>query len=154
MKKCARCDKIKSVTEFNSNHRKKDGLQAYCRDCTKEYYSKYYKSNPNEKTRLRGRRKEFVREFQELLKKEKDKPCMDCGKKYPYYVMDFDHRDPADKVGTIALNGNWWSLEQVRVEIEKCDVVCSNCHRERTHKHRLTSVEELVDSSGFGPEVL
>jgi len=62
----------------------------------------------------------------------KDKPCMDCGVKYPPYVMDFDHRDPSQKVGGInwlITNGTW---EQVLAEIEKCDLVCSNCHRIRT----------------------
>lgn len=62
----------------------------------------------------------------------KDVPCMDCEIKYPHYVMDFDHRDPTQKlanIGRLVKNGNWNKLKD---EIAKCDVVCSNCHRERT----------------------
>jgi L-lysine 2,3-aminomutase len=58
---------------------------------------------------------------------------MDCGVSYPYYVMDFDHRDPAKKkdgVATLVKKGN---VKRLLEEIDKCDVVCSNCHRERTH---------------------
>ena len=68
----------------------------------------------------------------EYLNKVKDVPCMDCGIKYPPYVMDFDHRDPTDKVINIA-NAKFWSRKRLQSEVDKCDVVCSNCHRERTH---------------------
>lgn len=57
---------------------------------------------------------------------------MDCGVPYPYYVMEFDHRDPSQKLANIGrLLGNSW--KRLKDEIAKCDVVCANCHRERTH---------------------
>jgi hypothetical protein len=67
-----------------------------------------------------------------IRKLREDNPCMDCGKKYPYYVMDFDHRDPSAKLTEVSrlVNFGWVKL---KAEIEKCDIVCSNCHRERTH---------------------
>lgn len=67
----------------------------------------------------------FVREY-------KNKPCMDCKMSYPAYVMDLDHRDRDDKIGdmgTLIRKGVWKTLI---AELEKCDVVCSNCHRIRT----------------------
>lgn len=48
--------------------------------------------------------------------------------------MDFDHRDPHDK--TANLSAAWaggWTRERVLEEAAKCDVVCANCHRIRTH---------------------
>ena len=68
----------------------------------------------------------------DLVKKAKDKPCMDCGNKYPYFVMDFDHRDPSLKKFNISQSLNR-SNKDVFEEIAKCDVVCANCHRLRTH---------------------
>ncbi len=68
------------------------------------------------------------------INKVKNVSCMDCGIKYPPYVMDFDHRDKKSKdidVGRM-INGGW-SKEKVDKEIEKCDIVCSNCHRIRTY---------------------
>ncbi|HEV2249988.1 MAG TPA: hypothetical protein VGT60_05735 [Candidatus Limnocylindria bacterium] len=47
-------------------------------------------------------------------------------------VLEFDHRDPRNKlgnVGTMMLSRRW---QRVRAEIEKCDVRCVNCHRRKT----------------------
>ena len=57
---------------------------------------------------------------------------MDCSIEYPYYVMQFDHRDPSLKSFTISDNIDQKSLEQLVNEARKCDVVCANCHAERT----------------------
>jgi hypothetical protein len=64
---------------------------------------------------------------------QKEVPCADCGVQYPPYVMDFDHVR-GEKFGSV----NWlvaqrYRLEVIQEEIDKCEVVCSNCHRERTH---------------------
>jgi len=65
----------------------------------------------------------------------KDVPCFDCGVRYPYYVMDFDHLNPALKIKNVSqMRG--CTIEQVQAEIEKCQVVCANCHRVRTHGRR------------------
>lgn len=70
----------------------------------------------------------YVRELKEAS------PCMDCGVSYPSYVMDFDHRDPGDKRDCIAkLCNRGVSWKRLLDEIAKCDLVCANCHRERTH---------------------
>lgn len=57
-------------------------------------------------------------------------PCTDCGKSYPYYVMDFDHL--ADKKILISKVVNSGSWKQTKGEIAKCEIVCLNCHRIRT----------------------
>lgn len=68
-----------------------------------------------------------------IIQAIKEQPCMDCGVQYPPYVMDFDHRDPETKTLTIA-NVAKHGLQKLLDEIEKCDIVCSNCHRIRTHR--------------------
>ena len=69
------------------------------------------------------------------IKEQKNKPCMDCGISYPYYVMDFDHRNPSEKSGNLARMGAS-PIEEIIAEIEKCDLVCANCHRERTYRKK------------------
>lgn len=59
------------------------------------------------------------------------KPCADCNYSYPHYVMDFDHINE-DKVMAVSKMIKHSSWDQVVQEIEKCELVCSNCHRERT----------------------
>lgn len=65
-------------------------------------------------------------------------PCSDCGNKYPHFVMDFDHiKERGKKTQDISnMLSNSISLPRILKEIEKCDVVCSNCHRIRSHKRR------------------
>lgn len=74
------------------------------------------------------------REARALVLKAKDRPCADCGKSYPAYVMDFDHVR-GEKRFMLSRAANWagGGLELVEEEIAKCDVVCANCHRVRTH---------------------
>ena len=65
----------------------------------------------------------------------KNKPCMDCGGWFNTWQMDFDHRDRTAKRDTI---GNLRSCSKriILEEMKKCDLVCANCHRDRTHKRK------------------
>jgi hypothetical protein len=61
--------------------------------------------------------------------------CADCKEKYPYWIMEFDHlRDK--KFNLSRAKEKTSSLEKVKEEIAKCEVVCSNCHKNRSF-HRL-----------------
>lgn len=68
----------------------------------------------------------------EFVKQAKSVPCKDCGVSYPYYVMDFDHRNSSEKKFSLSKYNQIGNLEKIKAEIAKCDVVCANCHRERT----------------------
>lgn len=67
----------------------------------------------------------------EFIRQAKSVPCMDCGGEFHYCVMDFDHREGVDKVCDIGRMSSF-TWKQIKAEIAKCDVVCSNCHRMRT----------------------
>lgn len=55
--------------------------------------------------------------------------CEDCGYSDVLGALEFHHRDPVTKEFGV---GNWsGSLERLMAEVEKCDLVCSNCHRLR-----------------------
>ena len=59
--------------------------------------------------------------------------CADCGYRGHPVALDFDHRPGVDKLFTIGQDARRkWS--EIEAEIEKCDVVCSNCHRIRTYR--------------------
>lgn len=78
--------------------------------------------------------KESRRKRKQIIIDIKEKsPCFDCGIFYPHYVMDFDHRNPKEKVETIARMISLVGVSKILEEIEKCDLVCANCHRIRTH---------------------
>jgi hypothetical protein len=68
-----------------------------------------------------------------LFDEVKNRPCADCGGWFEPVQMDFDHRDPKQKsfqIGTHLLH----NVIKILKEMEKCDVVCANCHRLRTQK--------------------
>lgn len=99
------------------------------RECHRRYYLRNKELYKNKNIR----RKNELIDFVVSLKK---KPCMDCGKKYPHYVMDFDHRDGKTKLSTVnrMVHIHMNSKRKISEEIAKCDLVCANCHRTRTHK--------------------
>lgn len=132
-KTCSGCRIIKPATDFNFKNRAAGVRHSYCRECGKKLTRSHYKRNKrayldrNTRARLRHRA---------LIRRVKSRPCADCGVQYPYYVMDFDHRDGETKI--FGLNAvNRMTLPGILREIEKCDVVCANCHRERTHRRML-----------------
>ena len=56
--------------------------------------------------------------------------CKDCRNIYHPVVFDFDHRDPSQK--EFKISGNYiFRWEELRKELDKCDLRCSNCHRLR-----------------------
>ena len=137
---CSKCRIIKSVTEFNFRNRIKEVRHSYCRDCGRELTRNHYRKNKRQyldkNTKSFKKRREFVQQI-------KEQPCADCGIKYPYYVMDFDHREnEAKKFGLNSLGRVTMSI--LIQEIAKCDVVCSNCHRERIYQR---SLKEKVNNS-------
>ena len=97
------------------------------RECHKRYY-------------LRNRRlyrQKNIKRKAELIKfviALKQKPCIDCGVQYLPCVMDFDHRDRKTKIAGInqMINLHSYSKDKILAEINKCDLVCANCHRIRT----------------------
>lgn len=80
-------------------------------------------------------------ELRALAASSKQVPCMDCGVEYPPWVMQYDHVR-GKKVGNIAdLVGAAIPIRQFLDEIAKCEVVCANCHAERTYRRAEASRE-------------
>lgn len=117
VKKCSDCRIWKFKNQFYKNGASIDALESRCKDCNH--------------LQLKDR-KQSVKEF---IRAQKARPCADCGESYPYYVMDFDHRVGTHKKFELSKPKSV-SLEKIAEEISKCDVVCANCHRMRTHARK------------------
>lgn len=107
------------------------------RERNREYQKKHYHAKKQyyvDKANATLARKKAW--YQEL----KNFPCMDCGVKYPYYVMDFDHRPDEIKEFDVSQK-LFLSKEKLLIEIAKCDLVCANCHRIRTHERKMNLAE-------------
>lgn len=124
--KCTSCNTEKCIAEFYV--RSETGKpRPICKRChNKKCSDNVVKWRRNAKLRL-------VTEF--------GSSCMDCGYTGPPFMFDFDHRDPEKKEFGIARAGNTRAYARMKAEAEKCDLVCANCHRFRTHKQRCTGCE-------------
>jgi hypothetical protein len=128
-KRCPRCEKDLTTDDFYPV--KGRGLCGICKSCTKKQATDYKKKHPE---RYKKYQRTTVERLIETKKVAKERPCADCGVQYPHYVMDFDHRE--DKKFTISKMAGRVSQQRLKEEIAKCDVVCANCHRERTHQRK------------------
>lgn len=63
---------------------------------------------------------------------KKSTPCTDCFNYFHPCIMDFDHRDRSQKINKISQIVRSAGMKRLQQEIDKCDVVCANCHRMRT----------------------
>lgn len=78
-------------------------------------------------------RKELHAVLQDLhLYKEKN-GCTDCRNKFPHYVLEFDHKPQFQKIDVVYRVLRNYGEKAAWLEVAKCDVVCSNCHKVRTY---------------------
>lgn len=75
------------------------------------------------------------------------KPCADCGVSYPPYVMQFDHIVDGKRGNVADMARSGFSIENIQLEIDKCELVCSNCHAERTHGLKDELEEDFPNES-------
>jgi hypothetical protein len=98
---------------------------------------------------------EYVQEIKNQLR------CADCGERHPA-TLQFHHLNSVDKTFTIgdAVNRGF-SLDRIKREIEKCIVLCANCHairhyhmrnRNRTSPGIAGELEELDSLLSVSPE--
>lgn len=56
--------------------------------------------------------------------------CSICGYSKCYSALEFHHLNPSEKDFTIAQNSSYKNMKILKKELDKCILVCANCHRE------------------------
>lgn len=128
-KRCSLCKQDLPYSAFALKDNKP--RDTFCRECKKAYQRKHYADNNQYYKDRATVDKESIREYIRGIKATM--PCADCGRKFHYCVMDFDHREGETKLFEIAHAYRTKGRIQIEQEMAKCDVVCANCHRIRTH---------------------
>lgn len=123
-------------TRLKASGKQKGSFTSYCHSCKliegKAYAKRYAAEWPEKMAENeRNRQQKFLTRIN-FLKAER--PCYDCGGVFPPEAMDFDHIS-GKKLFQVA-QGKSHRWEIVREEIDKCQLVCSNCHRIRTKQRR------------------
>ncbi len=143
---CLACLKVTTAQQVDALERGTTAPKT-CRKCQEPYVGRQCPAcrkrgaaawRAQNRDALAARQRQRTAAVRDYVRAERSKPCTDCGEQYPWYIMEFDHRHGrpggrADLVASLVGQGN---LERAKIEIAKCDLVCANCHRARTHARR------------------
>lgn len=136
-KYCPKCDRHYPIKHFGKNSSTKSGYNNLCKECYNKYMQAYHSGNKkhldrvnkyrkNNMVKVKGikhafyeKRMKFISEFKTecCICREKRKPC-----------LEFHHKDRNKKLFTIG-KFVFKSREAIVDEINKCVVLCANCHR-------------------------
>lgn len=119
---CKKCGK-----QFQNNRKRQ-----YCFDC-------YKRKNSSKKSKNVSNWRQSIKERAIQYKGGK---CIICGYKRCNRALVFHHLDPKYKQFGIANNGLCRSWDKVKKELDKCVLLCSNCHNE-VHSN-LINMEDYV----------
>jgi hypothetical protein len=95
-----------------------------------EWYQRNKDTIGKRKSQQKSAAKQWVYEY-----KLKNSICSDCRISYPPHVLDFDHlKDKSFGISRALHVGT--TIDKIKEEIKKCEIVCANCHRERTYERQ------------------
>lgn len=109
-----------------------------CLDCGSRPQSDGYKYCQVCRDYSSKRSKEKYKRKMEAIVKYMGGKCKRCGFSFPSYVYDFHHRNPDTKLFNIS--GNVVVSKDLDIllnELDKCDMLCANCHRIVEHGNNL-----------------
>ena len=129
---CTKCGSLKAETEFNWKIKDKKRRNR-CKECSRAYSRDHYYRNKEyyrkKNRRLRQRAKKFIEETKLHLK------CAKCSENH-IACLEFHHNDPSKKEFNVSALRDTWSLERIKEEMEKCTVLCSNCHKKLHYEEK------------------
>lgn len=141
MKTCTKCQEPKADGDFPYRNKALGTKQGICKVCTRKRSSLWFQSNrarayeSSAPAQQRWRAKKKA-ENQKVINDIKSKPCQDCGLCFHSWQMQFDHVRGEKKfnIATAVHQSYAFSLEAILEEVAKCDLVCANCHADRTYR--------------------
>lgn len=145
-KQCTKCKKWKDEEEFSWKNKSEGKRHSQCKECRRKADNKRYAEDIKRRESIKAVHKNqvnYIRKYVQDIKKQSK--CTICGEDR-WYVLDFHHLQ--DKSFTIANKiSEGCSLETMKSEIEKCIILCANCHRELHYKEKLKEQQELGAST-------
>jgi hypothetical protein len=149
-KECISCKLVKLEEEFPFANKSEQRRNTKCLDCKRAYDRRYWFLTKAVRNINKGNlRKERALEFVYfLLEFFENNPCHFCGEKDPL-VLEFDHIDPSTKIYNIGnMKQAQFSKKTILREIEKCRVLCANCHSKHTAKQRNYRMYQILKEQG------
>lgn len=79
--------------------------------------------------------------------------CMICGYSKCLQALEFHHVNSSEKDFSVSNKGYTRSWKKVKEEIDKCALVCANCHREIHAGLRKINIPRWRNGSAVGCEI-
>jgi hypothetical protein len=121
-KKCSKCGIIKPLTDFSIRTKKDSRPRPSCKICVAEYAKQTTKNKYNYGKAV-------------LIRLKSMKGCKACGYKVHHAALEFNHINRKDKLFCISsrvvnlyCKKGTRTKETFRAELNKCEILCSNCH--------------------------
>jgi hypothetical protein len=132
-RRCRVCGEMRPIREFAVKNKRTGRRATICRGCQAAYGREHYRKNkPEYLARGKRNKRSYRRQNRaRLIEYLRGKSCIDCGESDPV-VLEFDHRDGAEKVDEVGRSIGSGQWARVVAEIAKCEIRCGNCHRGRT----------------------
>lgn len=132
MKRCPKCGVEKDLSEYNWKNKAKGIRYSYCKACwsvlNKDRYQnnkQYYMDKADERT---AKLRKMVQDY------KSERGCERCGETH-IACLDLHHIGNDDKLMDVAkMVTRGRSLASIMAEVEKCIVLCANCHRKEHWK--------------------
>lgn len=126
-KTCKICKEDKPYKDYHPNKQCVGGVVGTCRICTNKRKEIWYKAN-------RRARQEKANTSNKTLKLKAIEYmggiCLDCKNSFPPCVMQFHHLESHTKENNPSHFRSW---ERMKQELDKCVMLCANCHLIRHH---------------------
>lgn len=133
MKKCTKCKELLPNEQFHKS------VRGQCKKCFSKYIGMKY----------------LYKKVRAI--KYKGKICAHCGKEYHPSLCEFHHVDPNQKEETWYKMRSWPDTK-IATELNKCLLLCANCHREVHYKENkfpnFDEVGKLGDPYLFNEKVI
>jgi hypothetical protein len=135
---CIKCKEEKPLPSFTIDSKRSDGSGSYCKSCKNSLVKTVWKRapykpmsscSPERRTARRASWAKYSAKINNWFKVYKATlQCGHCGESDPR-CLDFHHRNPTEKVFNVSRQR---TIEALKKEIAKCDILCANCHRKVT----------------------
>ncbi len=126
VKLCPRCQEYAPIAQFYISRapNKSPRLRAYCKPCASQKTVETQRRNKTQAVQYKGGK------------------CQDCGLIENACVYDFHHLDPDKKEFSIASYKSRNLSSVMKAELDKCALLCSNCHRLRHFTETISRAKE------------
>lgn len=130
--KCGKCLRLSPLSDFRQWEKEGEKHRARtCKRCEAPASERIQVQPGIVAVNVYNRRGKAYYNKQVIIQNAKDRPCHDCGRRFPAVCMEFDHLPEHGKEYNVAAMMNH-SMALILAEIAKCEIVCACCHRIRS----------------------